>query len=350
VPYFAEDVNIDGLLRVRGILVPTDATSSTPSGAALVYRPGSTPATNPPNVFATWAAMIAVLVEGDAILIDDRTVSPAVIDAGTWDVLGCTISGIARPDGSPAQLDCDGGGVVLVNATSYGPNLALNNDNGSQPPVTDAFTTTTIIGTTINQAWWQFLNIGNATYNVSGPSVLQNGPGSPAISAENTNTITINIDGTEPVWFGTVCEPDGIDAQMIVNYAYRANVSQNQPFREKWLFNETNLGPGGFPGIPMFPVTRSTVSTAIDQARVWAFDTTSGAKIANLPSVNIELGTTIIIKNDQGANNVTVSAQGGETIDHAATAVVPPGGFLWIVGGPIVPPATEPTNWMVISK
>lgn len=61
-------------------------------------------------------------------------------------------------------------------------------------------------------------------------------------------------------------------------------------------------------------------------------DTTAGAVVVNLPPVNGNLGKMFIIKRTAGANNVTLTPAGSDTIDGAGTlAIGTTGHSAWIV-------------------
>ena len=97
---------------------------------------------------------------------------------------------------------------------------------------------------------------------------------------------------------------------------------------------------------PTFPInsptgTPITISPTDVDGGVYLIDTSAAAVTINLPTAARLAGRYVRFKNiNLGVNNLTVAANGAETIDGAATAILAPNAFTTIM--------SDGTNWHTI--
>lgn len=101
----------------------------------FVYRPGEV--TPSGNVYNSWPSLYAAFSTTDGprvIQIDDSIVSPAVIPAGTYDLVGATLTGLFR--GVQDTMCNLADGVVFLNMSIVSNTLVLNSLSTSVPVFT----------------------------------------------------------------------------------------------------------------------------------------------------------------------------------------------------------------------
>ncbi len=125
-------------VTLGGGWVPQLLGSSAATGvtSTFVYRPGGHAAGNVYTSLPALMAAVALVAGPKVVQIDDTIVSPAIIPAGTWDLVDITLVGIFDGFVTTNQAQC-ADGCVLLNMASVAYQLQLSSVS-SAPVVTMA--------------------------------------------------------------------------------------------------------------------------------------------------------------------------------------------------------------------
>jgi len=351
--------------------------SSGPSGPAgaptnFVFRPGGVQAD---NVYTKWADLVEAMtpVQGwKTIQFDDSIVTPCVIPAGTWDMTDVEWTGFLKgtvPVANAISLGGtpSGGDVILPNLHSFGGaiNPILNLNVGSAPVVIPAIATYIVeSGEGTTGDFPQFNNVGPAPFFDAsalgaGQTFLLRMQGSisgsaPAIQmGASPGTFQVSLYDSARIHSGMIAGTNAAAQIQIFNFGMSGQVNRQPAFAGSITYGRPNAFAGivGWPRLWMFPaavnqmraapsVATFVPNTGLGMNTCLRFDTTVGDIAQTLPLIRAaapatgslsvtpgvleSTGLIVIVKNEIGANNVTVTADGtsADTIDSSSAAVV----------------------------
>lgn len=338
----------------------------------FVFRPGGV---QEDNVYTDWAALVEAMtpVQGwKTIQFDDSLVTPCVVPAGTWDMTNVEWTGFLKgtvPVANAISLGGapSGGDVILPNLRSFGGaiNPIMNLNTGSAPVVIPAQAIYVIeSGEGTTGDFPQFNNVGPASFFDAsalgaGQVFLLRMQGSisgasPAIQmGASPGVFQLSLYDSARIHSGMIAGTNPAAQIQIANFGTSGQVNRQPAFAGTILYGRPNsfTGTVGWPRLWMFPaavnqmraapaVTAFVPNTGLGMNTCLRFDTTIGDIVQTLPIIRAaappngsfsvtpgvleSTGLVVIIKNEIGANNVTVTADGtsADTIDSSSAAAV----------------------------
>lgn|SRR5512142_1938754 len=321
----------DGLMS-QG-MIPRPFVPGSPNGGAnqgdgsyvVVFRPGGVAAE---NVVTTWADAMArlALLQGQRILeFDDNLASPIVIPAGgpypmdgvTWSAPPDHISQVQIPEGASFTRLRSFDGRLHLRFTGTTPPIA---DFGQAPPQLDTVTidhgaelSASGAGPLFNVAAdAQFIIGDNAGLFLIVHSVIN-------VSAAVTVGISVQGEGAL-VNGSTLSSIVGSTINMVADASGLGLFVQTQP-GVLGTFNVTNATRTR--SFPIGPLVGNTILNADAPTQLVLVDPSGAGFSVTLPPAINHLGQTVRLKNvTASANNVTLTAGGGDNIDGAPTSVL----------------------------
>jgi hypothetical protein len=337
-----------------------------------VFRPGGVQAD---NVYTDWAALVEAMtpVQGwKTIQFDDSIVTPCVVPAGTWDMTDVEWTGFLKgipPVGTAVSIGgtASGGDVILPNLRSFGGSLnpLTNRNTGSAPIVIPAVATYAIeSGEGTTGDFPQINNVGPAPFFDAsalgaGQTFLLRMQGSisgtvPAIQmGASPGVFSISLYDSARIHSGMIAGTSSAAQIQISNFGMSGQVNRQPAFAGTITYGRPNAFAGvvGWPRLWMFPAAVNQMraapsvapfvpNTGLGMNTCLRFDTTIGDIVQTLPIIRAaapangsfsvtpgvleSTGLIVIVKNEIGANNVTVNADGSaaDTIDSSSAAVV----------------------------
>jgi len=292
----------------------------------VVFRPGGVASE---NVVTTWADALARLAlrQGARVLeFDDSVVSPIVIPAGgPYNMVGVTWS--ATPD-SIVQVQIPEG-ASFTKLRSFDGRLNLR-FTGATPPIADFGQTPPQIDTvTIDHGAELSASGAGPLFSVTGDAQFFIGDNAGLflivhsvidVAAAVTASIFVQGEGAE-VNGSTISAIVGSTLNLVAGATGMGLFIQTQP-GVLGTFNVTNATrTRSFPLAA--PLTGNTLLNTSAPTELILVDPTGGAFAVTLPAAASVLGQTVRLKNvSASANNVTLTAGGGDNIDGAGTAVL----------------------------
>ena len=321
----------DGLMT-QG-LIPRPFVPGSPNGGAnqgggsyvVVFRPGGVAAE---NVVTTWADAMArlALLQGQRVLeFDDSVVSPIIIPAGgpypmegvTWAAAPDSIVQVQIPEGASFLRLRSFDGRLRLRFTGTTSPIA---DFGAAPPQLDTVT--------IDHGAEMFASGAGPLFNVGADAQFIIGDNAglflivhSVINVSAAVTVGISVQGEgSSVNGSTLSSIVGSTINMVADASGLALFVQTQP-GVLGTFNVTNATRTR--SFPIGPLVGNTLLNADAPTQLVLVDPTGGAFAVTLPPAVNHLGQTVRLKNaSASANNVTLTAGGGDNIDGAGTAVL----------------------------
>lgn len=322
-------------------------------GQSLIYRPGS--AFTGPVVFNDWADLYAQLLVLRAnsngaglywICFDSSLVSPAVVPAGTYDMLGCIWRGYGAGSSDSVSL---ADGVVLQNGPfEYQNNLTVVAVATTTPPVTivtaNLFQLSDGATVAASGAAGYFsgasLTAGQfATFRLTTVSSIGNG---------TVDSINFPVVGTTCLFsMGDQCgaAANAIDVAVGATFSpiYRSTSAS---------INGTQPAMLGTLTVTDHVVDRWRTRTLVAGAAAAFGDQigitpAGGGSVITLPAITaFSAGLPVSVKRLNAANALTITPAGGQTIDGQASLTLRGlQGVILVPDGPVA----AGTNWRVIS-